>query len=308
MKILIAGGTGLIGSHVAPTLLMKKHEVIVVGRSINKINSVFGRSIEAVTWENLPKININSIHAIINLTGENIANQRWSESVKKTILNSRIVSTKLLIDWASKTTKEIYFYNAGAISIYGLEKNLGHTTKHTESTKSTSQQQSSFLEEIAHKWEQATQSNNSLIKVTSLRLAPVLKINAGMLKKIAPIFKMGLGGPLGNGLQPFSWIHIDDVVKGILFLLEHPSINGPVNLCSPITVTQKQFAKSFGKFLHRPAIIPTPACFLKLAYGQLADELLLQGTYAYPEKLLASKFQFTYPTLKSIFTKDHKHE
>ncbi len=303
MNILIAGATGMVGTALVAALLNENQSITVVSRSIDKIHLIFGTTVKAITWNDLSCLDPADIDAIINLAGENIAAHRWSRSVKQNILNSRIIAAKTLANWLGKTNREINWYNASAISFYGLRNNLATAIKNTETIKPLISSEPFFLERVARECEQATESDNPHIKVTQLRLAPVLKHNAGILKKINPIFKLGLGGPLGSGLQPFTWIHLDDAIKGILFLLKHPHINGPVNLCAPNTVTQKEFAKTFAKSLNRPGIMPTPQCFLKLVYGQMAEELLLQGTHAYPEKLIKAHFHFRYPTLETIFTK-----
>lgn len=303
MNILITGATGMIGKRLVAALLKKNHSITVISRSVDKTRSTLGTAVKTITWNELSQLDPTSINAVINLAGENIASHRWSTAVKNNILNSRVVAAQTLTAWLSNTRGDIHWYNASAISFYGLTRTLANAAKNTEMTTPLRSSQHSFLQYVAQQCEQATESHHPHIKVTHLRLAPVLQQDAGMLKKITPIFKMGLGGPLGNGLQPFSWIYIEDAVRALVFLLEHPDLTGPVNLCSPTTVTQKEFAKAFAKSLHRPAILPTPECFLKLAYGQMADELLLQGTHAYPEKLIAAHFEFLYPTLHSVFTK-----
>ena len=133
--------------------------------------------------------------------------------------------------------------------------------------------------------------------MTFLRFGVVLKKNEGVLRKLQFSFQLGLGGTIGTGTQPFTWVHVDDVVGAVLFLLEHPVITGSVNICAPGCVNQATFAATLAKAMHRPCVLKTPAWVLKLVFGQMAEELLLRGQHVYPQKLLDAGYQFTYPEL-----------
>lgn len=307
MKILVTGGTGFIGQHLIPALIQDGHEVSLVSRSQDKGQKVFGNQIQTFTWDQLEKINPSEFNAAINLAGQNIGERYWTASVKEGILNSRIKTTEKLVQWCSQTDQSFYLYNASAIGIYGLQATQaeGLPPRITESTDIPWGQPADFLSEVGQAWEKAaTATSNPRVHVVLMRFAPVLKKNEGMLKKLMPAFNLGLGGVLGSGNQPFSWIHIKDLIQGILFLLHHPDITGAVNLCAPECVSQKTFAKTLAKVMNRPAFMKTPAWLLKPIFGEMANELLLSGQNVYPERLTKAQFEFLYPDLLSALSAD----
>ena len=306
MKILIAGGTGFIGKHLISALLKEENELFVLGRNKEKINRLFNNKVNSLNWSELNNYGPDNFDAVINLTGHNIGASRWTKTAKQLIKNSRLQTTQQLAVWCSQTENPPHLYNASAIGIYGLQPTSAEVPKSlTENTPIQWNQPTDFLSEIGQQWEQAAKSAlDANVPVTFMRFAVVLKHNEGALKKIMPAFKFGLGGKLGSGQQAFCWVYIEDLINAILFLLKHPEITGAVNICAPECVTQKQFAQTLGKVLHRPALLTTPAWLLKILFGQMAEELLLSGQCVYPEKLLASGFEFTYPTLEAALRHD----
>lgn len=308
MKILVTGGTGFIGQHLIPALIQDGHEVTLVSRSLEKAEKTFGDKLPKITWDQLEEIDPSQFNAAINLAGQNIGDRYWTASVKEEILNSRLKTTEKLVQWCNQTDQSFYLYNASAIGIYGLQQSPNDHSlppKITESDEIKWGQPSDFLSEVGQAWEKAaTATTNPRVHVALMRFAPVLKKNEGMLKKLMPAYNLGLGGTLGTGNQPFSWIHLQDLIQGILFLIHHPDITGAVNFCAPECVTQKTFAQTLAKSMHRPAFMKTPAWLLKPIFGQMANELLLSGQNVYPERLTKARFEFSYPDLASALSAD----
>ena len=306
MKILLAGATGFVGRSLVPALLKDAHEVVVVGRNKEKIEKLWGDKVTGYTWQTLT-ISPDDFDAVINLAGENIADKRWSASVKKSLLDSRLNTTKKLIDWLSQaTTKKAHLYNASAIGIYGSTLTPHqNTTPLTETSVAPEKDCQDFAAKLVQEWEKT--ANLALANdnpVTLMRFGVVLKRNEGALKKLGLQFNVCLGGTIGSGEQSFSWIHIDDLVSAILFLLKHPEITGPVNLTSPGCVSQKDFAQTLATAMHRPCLLPLPAFLIKTAFGQMGEELLLAGQHVFPERLLDNKFEFQHPDLQSALAKE----
>lgn len=306
MNILISGGTGFVGRYLIPALLKEWYKITVIGRHLEKIETAFKNSVTAVTWERLSTLDPNQFDVIINLSGQNIGEKRWTSHIKQLIKDSRVRTTNELAKWANGVNKPLRFFNASAIGIYGIgNENYSSTRQLDESTPINWRNPTDFLSEVGQSWEQATTSiTNPKVSIIWMRFAPILKRNEGLLKQMVPIFQLGLGGPLGTGNQPFSWIYIDDLINAILFLLAHPEYDGVFNLVAPECVPQKTFAKTLATVMHRPAFIKMPASVLRFAFGQMANELLLSGQCVYPKRLLDAGFTFHYPTLATALAND----
>lgn len=297
-RLLLAGGTGFIGRHLVPVLLQEGYQITVVGREIKKIQAAFPSGVTPVGWDALQSLDPDEFDVIINLVGENIGKQRWSVAFKQQVKESRIRATQALCQWAQKLNKKVTLYNASAIGIYGLKQPVNPPDSFTEDSVIFWGNPHDFLSDVGQTWEQAACANHSpFLTTVLLRFAPVLHRSEGVLQKMLPAFRFGLGGSIGHGRQSFSWIHIQDAIRAIVFLLHHPEIEGPVNMCSPNWVPQRQFAQQLGKALGRPTVMVTPAWLLKLLFGQMAEELLLSGQAVYPKKLVDHHFEFLYPTL-----------
>jgi uncharacterized protein len=307
MKIIVSGGTGFIGRNLIPALLKKGDEVTVLTRDESKVWSRDLTGVSKLSWEKLDAISSDNFDAIINLSGENISQARWSVSVKNKIKDSRINATKKLVQWVLKaTSKKPHIYNASAVGIYGVSSSENSlATRLTENTKVNWDHPTDFLSEVGQSWENETKpAVEAHIPVTLMRFGVVLKRKEGLLKKLEPSFNLGLGSVLGSGNQAITWIHIDDLVRGILFLLNHPNVTGPVNLCSPGSVTQKDFAKKLARVMHRPLMLRMPGFVVKSLFGQMGEELLLGGQNVYPERLKQLGFEFLYPDLESALKKE----
>lgn len=302
MNIIIGGGTGLVGHALITKLLMSAHKITVVGRSKEKIKTRFQNSVQATTWDELNSLNPDEFDVIINLTGENIAEHRWSAKIKKKLLFSRIDATQHFVLWAKNArSKKPRLYNASAIGIYGLQKKVPNKTEaFTEQSTINNTLETSFSSQLVKQWEQAALQGMAMdIPITLMRFGVVLKRGEGILKKLELPTRYGMGAIVGTGEQPLAWIDHVDLVNGILFLISHPEITGPVNLVAPQLVSQKIFTKTLAKVLNKPAFLHLPEWFVKLTFGEMGEELLLSGQAVIPERLLEYQFRFEYPDLSS---------
>jgi uncharacterized protein (TIGR01777 family) len=295
MRILIAGGTGFVGRSLIPRLL-QQHQVWVLGRDKLMVEALFGQTVIAFGWDELDLLDPNQIDCVINLAGKNIGDARWSDVVKSDIIRSRVASTEKIIKWCANATHPPHLYQASAIGVYGLPSVSSQPLPpFTEKAAIDFDIYPDFCSNVARRWEKATQVVG--VPVTIMRFGVILKRGEGALKKMTPSFYVGLGSVLGSGLQVFSWVHIDDVVAAILFLLVHPDVTGPINVVAPDKVTQGQFAKALAASMKRPLFLTMPSSMIKILFGQMGEELLLSGQFVYPERLLALGFQFAHPEI-----------
>lgn len=297
MNILIAGASGFIG-HALVNALQKKHNLTVLGRDEAKLASLFP-SINKISWDNLSSLNANTIDAIINLCGHNIAASRWNESVKAKIINSRIVPAASLINWALEQSAKPHFYNASAIGIYGMQA-INDEAVFDEDSYIDYQQPRDYMSEIGIRWEEALKpAIDAGLPVTITRFGVVLQKNNGMLQKLKPAFYAGLGSVMGHGKQVISWVQIEDVIEAYQFLLDNPNLTGVFNLTSPNPVTQAKFAKILAKAMHRPLLLKTPAFVIKALFGEMGECLILNGQRVKPKRLIENGFSFKFATLDS---------
>lgn len=306
MKYLIAGATGFIGQQLVKRWLALNHELIIVGRSTAKIKQLFGEQVQAISWEMLNVEHLTKVAAIINLAGASIGESRWTAQRQQAILSSRTQTTQQLAQLCAQLDANApALLNASAIGVYGLQSSLPHQLPlpYDENSLIDFYQAPDFLAKVARAWELAAMPAEAAgVRVIYLRFGVVLAKEGGALPRIALPFKFGLGGPIGSGQQPFSWIALKDLVTAIEFLLARNDIKGPINLVAPEGVTQKQLANCLGKTFHRPSCMPMPAFVLKLIFGQMAEELLLKGQHVVPKRLLELGYQFQYPTLEKALT------
>ncbi|WP_018124288.1 TIGR01777 family oxidoreductase [Desulfovibrio oxyclinae] len=292
MRVIIAGGTGFIGRSLAATLMAAGHEIIVLSRSVASVERVFGQSVSGFTWDGgeWPSL-IDPSTAIVNLAGSSIAGGRWTPKVKERILQSRLKSGQRLIEGIRKANDAPrVFVQGSAVGYYGHHK----STPVTEDTPSGT----GFLADVARKWENSTKEIDGMgIRRVIIRTGMVLG-HGGALERMLPAFRLFVGGAPGTGDQGVSWIHLKDEVGAIKFLMEHSETCGPYNLTAPTPVTFSRFARVLGETLHRPHKLNPPAFMLRLIFGQMADEVLLNGQFALPERLQKAGYEFRFPMLK----------
>ncbi|GHG68407.1 epimerase [Alishewanella longhuensis] len=285
MNILITGGTGLIGSALTQ-LWQTEHSIWILSRAERHTDSGNVKYINA-----LQQVNFNELDAIINLAGEPIANKRWSTRQKSRICQSRWQLTEELSQLIRLSDSPPKLLISGsAIGYYGRQ----------DSQEITEDYQAFFPEfshDICARWENlAMQASSANTRVCLLRTGIVLAENAGALKKMLPPFKLGLGGVIGSGEQYMSWIHLEDMVALIDFVLKHESLQGPVNAVAPKAVTNKTFTQELAKRVNRPALLPMPGFMARLLFGEMSD-ILLYGQRVVPKKLQDAGFHFRYPQL-----------
>lgn len=296
LNILIAGASGFIGQKLV-IALQSDHTITVLGRDMAKLKYNFSKTLNTVTWECLPNLPANTYDAVINLCGYNIAASRWSARVKEKIIQSRVYTTSTLVEWAIKQHAKPHFICANAVGIYGMQNN-GDTTELNEDTPIDIEHPRDFMSEIGVRWQQALQpAIDNGLTVTTTRFGVVLGKGDGILKKLALSFYLGLGSVIGNGKQIMSWVHIDDVVGAIRFLLSKSDVTGAFNLTSPYPVSQTEFARAFAKTLHRPLLFKTPAFIIRLLFGEMGECLLLNGQRVLPNRLIKLGYEFRYPKL-----------
>lgn len=284
MHILITGGTGLIGRPLTARLLQAGHQISVVTRDVAAARRTLGEKINL--WSGLDQQrDLNDIDAVINLAGEPIAAKRWSEPQKQLLCDSRWQITMRLVELIkASSTPPAVLISGSATGFYGDTGDLVVTEDdpgHAE-----------FTHELCARWEQlALNAQSDRTRVCLLRTGVVLAGKGGALEKMKLPFKLGIGGPLGNGKQYLPWIHLEDAVNGILWLLDHPALDGPFNLVAPYAVRNEQFAAALGEVMHRPAFMRTPATAIRLMMGESAV-LVLGGQHVLPQRLEASGFRF----------------
>jgi uncharacterized protein len=292
MKVLITGATGFVGKVIVRQLLEAGDEVVVLTRNIAKAAITLGSQCKYVQWADtntIPPLEaFDGVHGVINLMGESIA-QRWSEEHKKRIYNSRIDGTARLVE-AIAQKKTPALVSASAIGIYG---NRGSEEITEESTLGDD-----FLAHVCKDWEkEALKAEASGCRVGLMRTGIVLGRKGGALAKMLPVFKIGLGGPVGSGEQFMSWIHIEDLAAMYIEVLKNDSLKGPHNGTAPYPATNKEFTKALGKVLKRPTFAPAPSLAMKLAFGEMAS-IILEGQKVIPTKFKSENFRYRYPTLE----------
>ena len=296
MNLLIAGATGFIGKKLV-TALQSNHTVTVLGRDIANLHHHFTKPVNTVTWESLPNLEANTYDAVINLCGYNIAASRWSASVKEQIIQSRVKTTSTLVDWAIKQEAKPHFICANAVGIYGMQDSADNAEL-DEDSPIYFEHPRDFMSEIGIRWQQALQPAIDYgLNVASTRFGVVIGYGEGILQKLSPSFYMGFGSVIGDGNQTMSWVHIDDVVSAIIFLLNKPDLKGAFNLTSPHPVSQAEFARALATTMHRPLLFKIPAFVIRILLGEMGDCLLLNGQRVVPNRLINLGYEFRYPNL-----------
>jgi uncharacterized protein len=287
-KVVVAGGTGLVGSHLVEALVREKALVAVVTRRPERARLPQGA--EAHPWKELPGL-LEGADAIFNLAGEGLADKRWSPERKAAILLSRTESTRRIVEalqWVSQ--KPPVMVNASAIGFYGPHPRIP-LDEEAGAGKG-------FLAEVCQAWEREAEAVTTRgIRLVKMRFGVVLAREGGALPKMTRPVNLFLGCTLGTGHQGFSWIHIEDLVRLLLEAARNPDYEGAINATSPRPISQKSFMRLLAKHLHRP-LWPLPAAFTRLSskwlLGEIAEPMLLQGAYIYPRKAMMLGFQFSF--------------
>ena len=283
MKIAITGSTGLVGTALVPLLTKGGHDVVGLARPA-QWDPEKGTIHSAV---------LNGADAIIHLAGENIAAGRWTASRKAGIRDSRVKGTRLIAETVARIEKPPQvIVSASAIGYYG--------DRGREVLREDSPPGNGFLPDVCRQWEAATDAATRRgIRVVHLRTGLVLSERGGALPKMLLPFRLGIGGRVGSGNQYWSWISLDDLCSAVVHCIQASSLHGPVNIVSPSPVTNLEFTKTLGRVLHRPTIFPMPAFAARLAFGEMANALLLASARVEPAKLLASRFVFRHKDLRT---------
>ncbi|MDD8017517.1 MAG: TIGR01777 family oxidoreductase [Bacteroidota bacterium] len=296
MKILITGGTGFIGTHLLHQLTKTSNDIVLLTRSAPSRHVFHTANVRCVQWDaktfGVWTEELLDADVVINLIGKNIFEQRWNKKVKRELAESRVHATQLLVEaMRQHKHKPHVFVSVSAVGYYG---DTGE-----EPVIETSPAGKDFLAQLVLAWETAAlKAELDGVRVALPRVGIVLHNNSDIIQRLLLPFRMFVGGWIGSGKQYMSWIHADDVVRGILFAIENTQVAGAFNLVSPQPVQSKEFSRIFGKILHRPSWIPVPTILLKIFFGEVS-EVITTGQKVVPQKLLRFGFQFSFPTLES---------
>ncbi len=294
MNILVTGSSGLVGSALISALTVEGHRVSRLVRSKSRLD------IRDTYWDpmadELYSPPLEGLDAVVHLAGESIAGGRWTAGRKTRIRESRVRGTRLLSESLAKLARPPkVLISASAIGYYG---DRGYEVLTEQSSPG-----SNFLAGVCREWESATEpAARNGTRVVILRNGIVLSPSGGALARMLRPFRMGVGGIVGSGKQYMSWISLDDLVRIIIYALKIETLKGPVNAVAPKSVTNAEFTRTLGRVLRRPTVFPMPAFAARLAFGEMADELLLASARVIPAKVSASGFVFRHPELESALS------
>jgi len=301
-RIVILGATGFIGRALCRSLLEAGYEVVALSRNKIKGKEILGEKVKIVEWDSRSVKGwedlANGAYAIINLAGENLSSGRWTEKRKVAILESRLNAGKAVVMAVNLVqNKPKVVIQASAIGYYG--------SRPDEVLDESSPPGEGFLSEVAKRWEDSTKEIEHQIRRIIIRTGIVLGRGGGVLSRLVPPFRFFVGGPPGSGKQWFSWIHLDDEVEAIRFLMEREDLQGVFNLTAPEQFIMKDFYHTLGKTMRRPSWLPIPGIVLRLLFGEMAEETILSGQRVFPKRLMEAGYRFIYPeaesALKEIF-------
>ncbi|MFN1836237.1 TIGR01777 family oxidoreductase [Balneola sp. MJW-20] len=291
MNILITGGTGFVGEELRAQLLKKRHELIIITRSASKYEDENARNQRFIGWEDDLVTEMENADVVINLAGENIFGQRWTEEVKKRIMDSRVETTKKLVDaMRDAENPPKVFISASASGIYGDRADDILTEEEPASDD--------FLAEVCVNWEAAAAPAREFgVRVVHPRIGIVLEKGGGALEKMITPFNLGVGGPVGNGKQYMSWIHRTDLCEALWFPVEHEDLDGAYNVCAPNPVDMNEFAETLADVMNRPNLFRVPRFALDILYGE-ASKPIMDSIRMQPKKLQVAGFEFRFEDLK----------
>ncbi len=291
MQIFMTGGTGFVGTALTKSLIEKGHLVTVLTHEarlpslkLEGLSYLQGNPMAKGKWQQA----VPGHDVIINLAGASIFS-RWTDSYKKVLRQSRILTTRHLVDALPADGKPVTFFSTSAVGYYGFSQD--------EELTETAPAGKDFLAGLAVDWEQeALRAESKGARVILTRFGIVLGPSGGALGQMVPLFKYFLGGPLGSGTQWFSWVHMDDLTRAFAFLLEQTDLSGAFNVCSPHPVRNQELARAIGRALRRPSFMPAPAFMIELILGEFGS-VLLKGQRVIPRRLLDAGFAFAYPEI-----------
>ncbi len=309
MKIIITGGTGLIGKALANSLAQDEHEVIVLSRSPRTVEGLHSKvkvegwdAKSARGWGGLA----NGADAIINLAASNIGGgsffpARWTDERKQVMLESRLNSGKAVIEAIEQASvKPKVVIQPSATGYYGIRPK-GELTEEAPAGDD-------FLADVCKQWEASTEAVERMgLRRPVIRMGVVLSREAGALPRLELPFKLFVGGPMGSGKQPLPWIHLDDVIGAIKFLLRHSTATGPFNLTAPNPVTNAEFSSKLGEAMGRPSLLPVPGFALNTVFGEVS-QVVLDGQRAVPARLLEAGYVFRFPTAEAALADLYGHK
>jgi uncharacterized protein len=292
MRILITGGSGLIGRRLSQSLVADGHEVVVLSRSPERVQGL-PRGARAERWDGRSGgawTDLLAGAAVVHLAGESIAEGRWTAEKKRRIRASRVDSSRALAEAvATSSALPAVVLQGSAVGFYG--------DRGSEELTESSAAGTDFLGEVSRAWEEASAGLDALgVRRPILRTGVVLDPAGGVLEKMVLPFRLFAGGPLGDGRQFLPWIHWQDQIGAIRFLLDHPTATGPFNLTAPHPVSYLEVARQLGRVLHRPSFAPAPAFVLRLVLGEKAV-IVLGGQRALPTRLLELGYRFRFTEL-----------
>jgi len=294
-KAVVAGGSGFIGRSLVAALKPRSQSIIVLTRDPERAARTLGADVVCRKWfphseAGLIEI-LDGASAVFNLCGEGIADHRWTAEYKKRLRDSRLEPTSTLVSaMASCSNKPPVLINASGINYYG--------PRGDERIDESAAPGTSFLADLCVRWEVAAQRAEEYgVRVVRVRNGMVLSAHGGALPRMLLPFKLFVGAPVGSGRQGVSWVHLDDAIGLLLHAATNTEVSGPLNCTTPDPVSNRAFSKALGRALHRPVWMPVPGFMLRLMYGELATELLLEGAFIEPARALTSGYQFRFPRL-----------
>lgn len=296
-RIVVTGATGMIGRAVCRRLEARGDQVVALSRDRGRALKVLGDQVEVRAWSDpmgeMPPVEaLTGTDAIVHLVGEPVA-QNWSQEVKARIRDSRVYATRMLVAALGEvpaSRRPAVLISQSGTGFYGPSGDR----RLDESAPAGND----FLAEVVRAWEAEAASAKPLARVVMTRTGVVLSSSGGALEKMLPFFRMGVGGPVAGGRQYVPWIHLDDVVSGLLFCVECSELAGPINLTAPDPVTNAELSRALGRVLHRPAVLPVPALALRVLYGEMS-QIVTTGQRVVPTRLSEAGFKFRHSDLEA---------
>ncbi|KPJ61024.1 MAG: epimerase [Latescibacteria bacterium DG_63] len=292
MRIFVTGGTGFVGRNLVSRLVKEGNQVTVLTRSAKatdktppSVSYVQGNPMKQGSWQEA----VGEHDVVINLAGASLF-KRWTAQYKRAIRESRIETTRRLVEGMRAPPGQTVFFSTSAVGYYGFRGD--------EELTEDSPAGDDFLAKVAGDWErEALKAEEKGVRVVITRFGIVLGDKGGVLSQMVPLFRRYIGGPIGNGKQWFSWIHIEDLMEVFVFLINHPEISGPVNVCSPNPIRNEDLAKALGVALHRPSFLSVPGFLLTPVLGEFGS-IILKGQKVIPRRLMDSGFPFQHAQLE----------